>query len=216
MDNGLFITFEGSEGVGKSTQIQALKEWLEAQGYEVLQTREPGGTVVGEELRRIVKHIHGTDACCDETELLIFAASRAQLMRQVILPHLAAGGVVICDRFADSTTAYQGYARGWDMSLIKQMHDIAVCDRWPDLTLLMDMPLEVSVARRLAREANAESVQDRLEKEPVAFHQRVRDGFLDLAQKHPERIEVIDAAGSIAEVTASIQVAVQSRLNLTT
>ena len=214
IENGLFLTFEGPEGSGKSTQIHLLAERFTAAGYNVIQTREPGGTPIGEELRRIVKHVHGVDAPCNEAELLIFSASRAQLMRQVILPHLAQGGVVICDRFADSTTAYQGFARGWDMGLINSLHEIATAGRWPDTTFLLDIDIETSVRRRTSREENKESVQDRLEKESLDFHSDVRQGYLTIADQFPDRIKVVDASVNIQTLHQKICELVQNKYDI--
>lgn len=203
--SGCFISFEGPEGAGKSTQISLLADRCRDMGKDVLLTREPGGTYIGEEIRRLVKDVKGEDAVCDESELLLFTASRAQLMRKVILPHLAKGGVVICDRFADSTTAYQGYGRGWDLKLIDQMHDIGVAGRWPDLTILLDIDFNSGVKRRLKREAANESVEDRLEAEPDQFHLHVREGFLKIAELNPERVKVVSALGTVEEVASAIE-----------
>lgn len=207
--SGCFITFEGPEGAGKSTQIAILADLFREAGKEVLLTREPGGTYVGEEIRRLVKDVQGDEAVCDEAELLLFTASRAQLMRKKILPHLEKGGVVICDRFADSTTAYQGYARGWSLELIEQMHEIGVVGRWPDLTILLDIDFKSGVERRLKREAANESVQDRLEAEPDQFHIKVREGFLKIAELNPERVKVVSALGEINEIAGKIKTEVE-------
>ena len=208
MVNGLFITFEGPEGAGKSTQVQLLADKFRAEGRDVLLTREPGGTYIGEEIRRLVKEVKGEDGACDETELLLFSASRAQLMRRVILPHLEKGGVVICDRFADSTTAYQGYARGWSLETINQMHKIAVTGRWPDLTLVLDLTLKAGTQRRLARESETSTGPDRLESESNTFHEKVRQGFLSIAKLEPARVKVINAEQSIEAVNCDILIEV--------
>lgn len=209
---GYFITFEGPEGAGKSTQINLLADYFRELGKDVLVTREPGGTYVGEEIRRLVKEVKGEEAVCDEAELLLFTASRAQLMQKVIVPHLEKGGVVICDRFADSTTAYQGYARGWSLELINDMHEIAVGKNWPDITILLDLEFADSVRRRLSREAKNESEQDRLEEEPDQFHLDVRNGFLDIAAKNPERVKIVSALGTIDEVAAAVREEVEKVL----
>ena len=208
MDNGLFITFEGPEGAGKSTQVELLADKFRGEGRDVLLTREPGGTYIGEEVRRLVKEVKGEDGACDETELLLFSASRAQLVRRIIQPHLEKGGVVICDRFADSTTAYQGYARGWDLATINQMHEIAVAGRWPDLTLVLDLTLEVGTARRVARESETATEPDRLELESNLFHEKVRQGFLSIATLNPDRVKVINAAQSVEAVNRDILIEV--------
>jgi len=209
---GYFITFEGPEGAGKSTQINLLADYFRELGKDVLVTREPGGTYVGEEIRRLVKEVKGDEAVCDEAELLLFTASRAQLMQKVIVPHLEKGGVVICDRFADSTTAYQGYARGWSLELINDMHEIAVGKNWPDITILLDLEFADSVRRRLSREAKNESEQDRLEEEPDQFHLDVRNGFLDIAAKNPERVKIVSALGTIDEVAVAVREEVEKVL----
>ena len=209
---GYFITFEGPEGAGKSTQINLLADYFKEQGKDVIVTREPGGTYVGEEIRRLVKEVKGEEAVCDEAELLLFTASRAQLMQKVIVPHLEKGGVVICDRFADSTTAYQGHARGWSLELINDMHQIAVGDNWPDVTILLDLEFADSVKRRLSREAKNESEQDRLEEEPDQFHLNVRNGFLDIAKNNPDRVKVVSALGTIEEVASAVRKEVEKVL----
>jgi dTMP kinase len=209
---GFFVTFEGPEGAGKSTQITLLADYFRGLGREVLVTREPGGTYVGEEIRRLVKEVKGEEAVCDEAELLLFTASRAQLMQKVIVPHLEKGGVVICDRFADSTTAYQGYARGWSLKLINRMHEIAVGACWPDVTILLDLEFKDSVRRRLKREADNVSEQDRLEAEPDQFHIDVRHGFLEIARLDPERVKVVSALGSVAEVADAVKAEIEKVL----
>jgi len=199
---GLFITFEGPEGAGKSTQISLLADVLRSRGRHVLTTREPGGTPLGEELRRLVKHFDGPDGVSPEAELLMFGASRAQLMRRVILPHLAEGGVVLCDRFADSTTVYQGLARGLDAAFIERLHEFTLGHRWPDLTILLDVPVEVGFARAHARSAGGPT--DRIEAESRAFHEAVRQGFLTLAKRHPERFRVLSGEAEPAAIHARI------------
>ena len=149
---GLFITFEGTEGSGKTTQISLLAERLRSMGYSVRTLREPGGTPIGEEIRHTLKHSPANHAMTPEAELLLMNASRAQLVREVIRPALAAGEIVLCDRFYDSTTAYQGYGRQLDLRMVKNIIDVAVGDTRPDLTLLFIVPQEVSEARRLARQ----------------------------------------------------------------
>jgi dTMP kinase len=193
-DNGFFITFEGPEGAGKSTQINLLAEALCGRGMDVLTTREPGGTPLGEELRRLIKHFGGPEAVCDEAELLMFGASRAQIMNHVIRPHLQAGGVVLCDRFADSTTVYQGVARGLDTEFIERLHEFTLGHRWPDLTFLLDVTVDVGFARAHARSAGGPV--DRIEAESRQFHEAVRQGFLDLAKRHPERFRVLSGEAS--------------------
>ncbi len=200
---GLFISFEGQEGAGKSTQMERLARRLIERGHSVLQTREPGGTELGEELRRLVKHGHGEAAVCPEAELLLMAASRAQLTRQRIQPSLAAGQLVLCDRFFDSTTAYQGYGRGLDLDFIESLHRFSAGLLEPDLTVLLDLPVRVGEERSRQR-GLALPVRDRFESEERAFHKRVRDGFLQIAARHPERIRIVEADRSPAAVEQSV------------
>ena len=201
-NQGLFISFEGPECAGKSTQTDLLVKKLEAEGRELCLTREPGGTTIGEELRTLVKHVQGDDAPVPEAELFMFGASRAQLMQKVILPALASGQVVICDRFADSTTAYQGYARGFDLELIAQVNAVATAGRWPDLTILMDLEPEISFQRGQLRDGSEKD--DRFEDEDRQFHEKVRDGFLDIARKEPDRFLIIDADSDIDAIHEQI------------
>ncbi len=195
---GFFITFEGPEGAGKTTQVERLAEALRRRGYRLCVTREPGGTALGERLRDLVKHGVGPGSLTPEAEVLLFGASRAQLVREVILPCLGEGGVVICDRFADSTTVYQGLARGLDPAFIEAMHRFTVGRRWPDLTVLLDLDVEVGLARVRGRGADRPGPPDRIEAECRAFHEAVRRGFLRIARAQPDRFRVIDA-GADAE-----------------
>lgn len=189
---GLFISFEGPECSGKSTQSAMLAHALRAQGYSVLETREPGGTAIGEELRRLVKHVVGEDAVCEESELFLFFASRAQLTRLVILPFLEKGGIVLCDRYADSTTAYQGYGRGLDLDLIRRLNALATAGKMPDLTFLLDLETEKMLDRGQLR-LETLLVPDRIEDESRKFHETVRRGYLEIARQEPERIKVFNA-----------------------
>jgi dTMP kinase len=185
---GRLITFEGIDGSGKSTQIARLSAAIQETGIRVLELREPGGTAIGEAIRPILldrKH----DGMSQETELLLFAAARAQLVREVILPALAAGTWVISDRFYDSTLAYQGYGRGLDLGMIETLTSIAVGNCRPDLTILLDLTVTSAVHRRSGRQ----SLTDRLESESLAFMQRIRDGYLALADREPCRIIRFDA-----------------------
>jgi dTMP kinase len=207
---GIFITFEGTEGGGKSTQIQILAERLREAGHRVRLLREPGGTPIGEEIRHTLKHSEASHAMTAEAELLLMNASRAQLVREVIRPALAAGEIVLCDRFYDSTTAYQGYGRQLDPERVKAIIEFAVGATRPDLTLLLDVPLEISEARRLSRSAERETrsaepaPRDRLEEAGRAFFERVHQGFQAIAAAEPKRLRVIDASQSIASVSARI------------
>ena len=199
MARGKFITFEGGEGCGKSTQVKRLKEALEKEGVEVLLTREPGGTWLSEEIRRLIKD-QATDAPCDRSELLLFLAARAQLVKNVIRPALEAGKWVVSDRFSDSTIAYQGYGRGLPLDILKDMNDFACEGLKPDLTLLLDVTPETSHARMHQREAATNTTADRIELAGDEFHRRLRRGFAEQAKAYPERIVTIDANGTVDEV----------------
>ena len=199
MARGKFITFEGGEGCGKSTQVRRLREALEAEGVSVLLTREPGGTWLSEEIRRLIKD-QTTDAPCDRAELLLFLAARAQLVRNVIEPALVAGTWVVSDRFSDSTIAYQGYGRGLDLATVARTNDFACAGLKPDLTLLLDVDPAVAAARMRRREALTETGPDRIEQAGDDFHARLRRGFQELAAAEPERIVAIDANGTPDEV----------------
>ena len=211
IENGLFISFEGPECAGKSTQTKLLSDYLTEKNYDVLLTREPGGTYIGEEIRNLVKHVVGDAAPEPESELLLFSASRAQLVRKVIEPQLKNGGIVICDRFADSTTAYQGYARGFDLQTIYRLHDIAVCGHWPQLTILLDLDAEESRHRHANRD-ETKGIQDRFEDEQIEFHKKVRAGFLDIAKHNPERFLVIQADQDINIIHDKIKDAVDNAI----
>lgn len=201
MQRGKFITFEGSEGCGKSTQIRLYVDWLRARGCEVLLTREPGGTAVGEKIRHLLQHDPEVEALCPESELLLFAASRAQLVRERIRPALESGLWVVADRFLDSSTVYQGVARGLDGKTVQRINDFVVGGTRPDLTLLLDLDAATGHARAVA--ASGED-RDRMEDQPLAFFEAVRQGYLELAAAEPDRIAVIDAAASVDEVFAEV------------
>jgi dTMP kinase len=182
----LFITFEGSEGCGKSTQAKALWRKLYHLGIPVELTHEPGGTALGNQLRHTLKKGH-QDKISPLAELFLFAACRIQLVTEVIRPSLQQGKVVICDRFADSTTAYQGYGRGLDLETIKKINELATQEVKPNLTILLDIPTQKGLGRKPS------ATNDRFEAEDIAFHNKVRDGYLKLAAEEPERWLVIDA-----------------------
>lgn len=203
MDRGRFITFEGGEGCGKSTQVKRLKAALEAAGIEVLLTREPGGTVLAEEIRRLIKD-QDDDPPCDRSELLLFLAARAQLVKQVIRPALAAGKWVISDRFSDSTLAYQGYGRGLSLKVIETTNAFACEGLKPDLTVLLEVSPEISLARMRQREGATNTTADRIERAGDAFHARLRRGFAALAEREPGRIKVVDANGTVDEVWGQV------------
>lgn len=199
MTRGKFITFEGGEGCGKSTQVKRLQAALEREGVETLLTREPGGTWLSEQIRHLIKD-QETDAPCDRSELLLFLAARAQLVKNVIRPALERGVWVISDRFSDSTLAYQGYGRGLPLDVLRLANDFACDGLKPDLTLLLDVSPEVSRERMRRRESATNTSADRIEKAGDGFHARLRGGFAALAKAEPERIVTIDANGSPDEV----------------
>jgi dTMP kinase len=206
---GLFITFEGTEGSGKSTQIALLAERLRGLGRTVRTLREPGGTPIGEEIRHTLKHSNNNAAMTSEAELLLMNASRAQLVREVIQPALAAGEVILCDRFYDSTTAYQGYGRQLDLKMVKAVIDIAVGDTRPHLTLLLLVPDEVSADRMRARQAVMPFVRDRMEEADRAFFERVAKGYEAIAAAEPKRVRTLDATGPVDVVSTLIWKLVQ-------
>jgi dTMP kinase len=197
LPHGVFITFEGSEGCGKTTQIERLAARLQGVGHEVLVTREPGGTPLGETIRHLLKFAEEGRDMTPETELLLFAASRAQLVRRVIGPALDAGKWVIADRFMDSTTVYQGVARRLGYEAVNFVNEFAVGERRPDLTILLDLDAEEARQRLLGRPPPA-GAPDRMEQLPADFYQSVREGYLTLARDEPERFRVINA-GRTAE-----------------
>ena len=202
---GCFITFEGTEGCGKSTHIKKLARRLEAEGHTVRTLREPGGTESGESIRHLLKH--GPEELTAEAELLLMNASRAQLVREVIRPALAAGEVVLCDRFYDSTTVYQGTGRGLDAAEVQAVIDFAVGDVRPDLTLLLQIPLKTSEERRARR-----SETDRFEQADRTFFERIEAGYTALAAAEPARIRVIEADQPLDTVAAAIWRIVSDRL----
>ena len=210
--SGLFITFEGTEASGKSTQINLLAGRLRSLGYIVRTLREPGGTPIGEEIRHTLKHSRQNAAMTPETELLLMNASRAQLVREVIRPALAHGEIVLCDRFYDSTTAYQGFGRQLDPSLVRTTIDLAVGSTRPDLTLLLWVPTEVSAERQSTRQSSGPPVRDRFEEADAVFFERVVRGYEAIAEAEPKRLRRVDATGDPEFVSAAIWSVVQSVL----
>ena len=202
---GCFITFEGTEGCGKSTHIKKLARRLEAEGHTVRTLREPGGTESGESIRQLLKH--GPEELTAEAELLLMNASRAQLVREVIRPAIAAGEIVLCDRFYDSTTVYQGTGRGLDAAQVQAVIDFAVGDTRPDLTLLLQIPLKTSEERRARR-----SETDRFEQADRTFFERIEAGYTALAAAEPDRIRVVEADQPLDTVAAAIWRIVNDRL----
>lgn len=204
MAKGHFITVEGIDGVGKSTQAALIEAVLDSAGYDVLRLREPGGVKISEQIREILldpANVEMGDVC----ELLLYEAARAQLVHQVIRPALAAGKTVVCDRFYDSTTAYQAFADGLDRNMVSQANELAVDGCRPDLTLVFDLPVEDALRRRSGREA-----EDRLELKGLEFQERVAAGFRAVAADEPDRVKLIDAGGSIAEVFSGVAAELRS------
>lgn len=202
----MFITFEGPEGSGKTTQAAMLAEFLRQRGYAVLATREPGGTPIGDQIRAILSNLENVDMQ-PRTEILLFQASRAQLVEQVIRPHLSKGGIVVCDRYADSTLAYQGFGHQVDLETLQTIVEFATGGLKPDLTLLLDLDVEVGLRRRAAGGG-----WNRLDAYDLAFHRRVRQGYHRLAQAEPQRWVVIDAEQPVESVQQAVRRAVLSRL----
>jgi dTMP kinase len=216
---GKLIVFEGVEGCGKTTQLQRSRQWLQASGWwqggpelaaePLLVTREPGGTQLGTSLRQLLLGDGLQEAMQDRAELLLYAADRAQHVEGVLRPGLAAGQLILCDRYTDSTVAYQGYGRGLDLGLIQQLNAIATAGLESDLTLWLNLDAAVGLAR-----ASQRGHADRIEKADLAFHQRVQQGFTALAAANPHRIVAIDAAQSPDAVAAQIQTVLTEKLNL--
>jgi len=203
MSRGAFITFEGSEGCGKSTQVRRLATRLEQAGLRVLVTREPGGTAIGEKIRDLLQFAPESFAMTPETELLLFEASRSQLVRETIRPALEQGSVVISDRFFDSTTVYQGVARKLEPDIVALLNDFAVGADRPDLTIILDVDIATARARMLRRVRPLVAI-DRMEQEPIEFYERVSQGYRDLASREPERIRLLDGSRSPDEVESEI------------
>ncbi len=206
---GTLISFEGSEGSGKSTQITRLADRLQQAGREVVATREPGGTEIGEQIRNIIVHNSKGDEMCPETELLLFTAARAQVVREVIAPALKRGAIVLSDRFLDSSTVYQGIARNLAPGPVSEINRFAVGNVMPDLTIVIDVPTEVSLQRVRQR---ASDLPDRMERENINFYKKVREGYLLLAKEWPDRVVVLDGTQTPAALEKKIWTIVQKRL----
>ncbi|RKD28826.1 dTMP kinase [Thermohalobacter berrensis] len=196
---GLFITVEGPDGSGKSTQIKLLSEYLQDKGYDIVITREPGGTKISEDIREIILDDKNT-GMSPVTEALLYAASRAQHVYEKVIPALKEGKIIICDRFVDSSLVYQGIARGLGIEKIKEINEFAIQGIKPDVTLFLNIDPELASLRRRARQN-----QDRLEKESIEFHKKVYDGYLRLTKMYPERIKIIDASKSIEKTFNQIK-----------
>ncbi|PWH15784.1 MAG: dTMP kinase [Ardenticatenia bacterium] len=200
---GWFISFEGLDGSGKTTQIAGLAQRLRAAGHDVLLTREPGGTAIGDQIRSILHDMRNAEMTA-LAEFLLYSASRAQLVRQVIRPHLERGGTVLCDRFADSSLAYQGYGRQLDLDWVREVTRFVTEGVVPHLTIYLDLPVEIGLARKQAAFAAQRGERNRLDTQPLEFYRRVRDGYLSMARAEPQRWLVIDATQSIDQVQQSI------------
>lgn len=204
----LFVTFEGPEGCGKSTQMHLLADYLRGQGADVLVTREPGGTAIGEAVRAILLDPAHTEML-PATEFLLFSAARAQHVGQVIRPHLAQGGIVLCDRYADSSLAYQGYGGQLDLGALRAISHFATGGLQPDLSFYLDVPVEVGLRRKARGSGDA---WNRMEQKEVAFHRRVRAGYLALVAQEPGRWVVVDATAGLDRVQATIREEVLARI----
>lgn len=200
MDKGLFFTFEGIDGAGKSTQLKFFQDWLKELGKDVLIVREPGGTVIGEKIREVLLN-KKNGGMVPMTELLLFEAARAQITEEVIKPSLASGKFVICDRFYDSAYAYQGYARGMGSEMVTYLNNLATAGLSPDMTFVMDIDADFALERRVGRGEAA----DRMEALGISFQREVRKGYLEAAEKEPKRIKVVDATGTPEEIFESIK-----------
>jgi dTMP kinase len=208
----MFITFEGIEGCGKSTQVMLLAEELRRQGYGVTLTREPGGCPIADKIRAILLDAANT-AITPLTELLLYAAARSQHLHDTVRPALESGRIVLCDRFTDATLAYQGDGRALDRSLIEQLNRVATSGLAPDLTILMDCPVNVGLGRALARIDQIQGAkEERFEMESLQFHEAVRNGYLRLANNEPERFSVMDANRTITQIATEVTAVVTARL----
>lgn len=202
----MFISFEGSEGCGKTTQVALLTDFLKERGYDVLTTREPGGTVIGDQIRDVLLKRENVEMQ-ERTEILLFQASRAQLVQQVITPHLDGGGIVICDRYADSTVAYQGYGYGVDLEQLKTIIHFATHGLKPDMTFLLDVDIKQGLLRR-----TEDGDINRLDAYDLDFYMRVRDGYLQMARDEPDRWIILDADQSPEQIQTEIQKILQKQL----
>ncbi len=206
----VFVTFEGPEGGGKTTQMHLLADYLRELGYDVLITREPGGTPIGDRIRAVLLDPAHAEML-PSTEFLLFSAARAQHVGQVIRPHLVQGGVVLCDRYADASLAYQGYGHRLDLDVLWMITRFAIGDLVPDLTLYLDVPVEVGLRRKAGGSGDA---WNRMEQKEIEFHERARAGYLTMAAQDPDRWVVVDATCELDDVQASVRGLVMARLAL--
>ena len=206
MDRGIFITMEGPDGSGKSTQIDLLKEYLESAGYDVLITREPGGNRISEAIREIILNSEYTEMS-PVTEMMLYASARAQLIAEVIGPAIESGKAVISDRFVDSSLVYQGMARGLGVETVYEINKVAIGEYMPQLTIMLDLPAEVGISRK-----KDQKELDRMELESLEFHKKVAAGYREMAQRFPERIKSIDATLPIEEIYGIIKGSVEGLL----
>lgn len=203
----MFITLEGPEGSGKTSQMPALADFLRGKGFDVVVTREPGGTAVGDQIREVLMNLKNV-AIVPRTEILLFLAARAQHVESLIRPALETGKVVLCDRFGDSTLAYQGYGHKTDLNTLRSLLDFSTGGLWPDLTLLLDVPVKDGLERKKDNDAE----WNRLDAYAEAFHERVRQGYLALAEAEPDRWQIIDATKDKTQVQEAMRQAVMNRL----
>ncbi len=210
---GVFITFEGPEGSGKSTQLRMLAKKLREAGVDVLETAEPGGTPIGMQIRRVLLDSQNQELCAT-AELLLMFASRAQNVAQSILPALSEGRIVLCDRFTDSTLVYQGVARGLGAELVYEVDRIACRGLVPDLTLMIDIDTETGLARANRRNQRAQDVETRMEEQDISFHRKVREAYRQLASDEPQRVKLINGAREESAVTAEVWAAVEPLLRV--
>ena len=207
----LFITFEGPDGSGKTTQAQLLYDYLQERGCPVLLTREPGGTGIGDQIREVLHSLQNTEML-PQAEILLYSASRAQLVGQVVRPHLARGEIVLCDRYADSTLAYQGYGHGLDLQVLQAITAFATGGLKPDLTVYLDVDVEEGLGRKLAAHQAGEAEWNRMDQQELAFHRRVREGYLQMVAAEPKRWVVVEAAQPIDVAQQAIRVEVEAKL----
>jgi dTMP kinase len=201
---GVFITFEGPDGSGKTTQINLLTQYLQELGQRVLVTREPGGTSIGNQIRAVLHDVNNNEMAA-QAEFLLYSASRAQLVRQVIQPHLNEGGIVVSDRFADSSLAYQGYGRHLDLDVVRYITRFATDGLTPDLTIYLDLPVEVGIRRKQTAHAARAGEWNRLDRQTIDFYRQVREGYLHIAQAEPQRWMVVDAMQPVGDTHRAIR-----------